>query len=297
VLAHTERQAWCRFDDNGDIEDVIRIGQRSGRTSYGDVTSIVIGRDVMEMHMSATGMALVQMFDSTCAPDGFHGWSAHDQSTIHDDAVGLHCRMHSEGRNGGYARGIQIIKPSRTPEEYGAYLQERDNQPKQYESFITSDWKNKKLVTMSCDPAAMASYFDKDSPLPFQTSPVFFNPAVLDRYKADPEKYTLEHRSISCRNSWDLKTYDVNEAGQVHTYIKYLGDLPHSEQIYWRAFNEKPKAGISKRAYTTDFEGSFDEEPDSLRDLQRLLTEIHADTGIEWFTVREPDLIAYSTRS
>ena len=144
---------------------------------------------------------------------------------------------------------------------------------------------------MSCDPAAMASYFDKDSPLPFQTSPVFFNPAVLDRYKADPEKYSLEHRSISCRNSWDLKTYDVNEAGQVHTYIKYLGDLPHSEQIYWRAFNEKPKAWISKRAYTTDFEGSFDEEPDSLRDLQRLLTEIHGDGDIKWFTVREPDLI------
>lgn len=119
---------------------------------------------------------------------------------------------------------------------------------------------------------------------------MFFNAAVLDKYKADPEKYSLEHRSVSCRNSWHLQTYDVNEAGQVHTYIKYLGDLPYSEQVYWKAFNEPPKGGISKRAYTTDFEGSFDQEPDSLSDLQTVVLELHA-ANTKWFTLREPDLV------
>jgi hypothetical protein len=42
-----------------------------------------------------------------------------------------------------------------------------------------------------------------------------------------------------------LQTYDFNEAGQVHTYIRYLGYLPISEQRYWKAFNEPPKGTIS----------------------------------------------------
>jgi hypothetical protein len=242
--------------------------------------------------MSATDMTLVQMFDSTCVPEVFHGWANSNETVVRDSQVGLYYRLHSEGRGGGYIRGVQIIKPAMTAEQYGSHLQARENQPKKYESFISYDWKNGIVVTTSCDPTAMASYFDKDSPLPFQTSPAFFNAAVLDKYKADPDKYKIDHRSISCRNSWHLDTFDVNPAGQVHTYIKYLGDLPHAEQIYWRSFNEQPKGGISKRAFTTDFEGSFDQEPDSLRDLQAILNELHALESIKWFTLREPDLIS-----
>jgi hypothetical protein len=135
----------------------------------------------------------------------------------------------------------------------------------------------------------MASYFEA-SPLPFQISPVFFNAAVLEKYKADPEKYSLEHRSISCRNAWHLQSYDVNDAGQVHTYICYLGDLPHSEQLYWKSFNEEPKSPISRRAFTTDFEGEWYKAPDPLRDLQAMLTELHT-SGFKWFTLREPNLV------
>ncbi|MBU0593839.1 MAG: hypothetical protein KKH74_08905 [Gammaproteobacteria bacterium] len=285
-----ERRAWCRFDEQGDIDDVIQLAEVAGHNGYETATCIEIRREVLEMHMSATGTALVQMFDSTCVPKGFHGWGSGVEHSIKDEERGLYYRSHMEGHTGSYFRGVQIIKPQRTAEEFGAYLQERENQPKHYESFITQDWKNKRLTNVSCDPGSIASYFDKGSPLPFQTSPVFFKAAVLDKYKADPEKYSLDHRSISCRNSWHLQTYDVNEAGQVHTYIKYLGDLPHSEQIYWKSFNETPKGGISKRAFTTDFEGSFDQEPDSLRDLQSLLLELHV-SKIKWFTLREPELV------
>jgi hypothetical protein len=217
-------------------------------------------------------------------------WGKGQTQVIKDIAKGLYYRAHIEGQKGSFFRGIQIIRPKRTAHQFGRYLREKDKQPKQYESYITVDWKNRVVKQMSCDPAAIASYFDKDSTLPFQTSPVFFNAAVLDKYKADPEKYTLEHRSISCRNAWHLQTYDVNEHGQIHTYIKYLGDLPTKEQVYWKAFNEEPKGGISKRAYTTDFKGDFDDEPDSLRDLDRILLEIHAE-NVKWFVLREPDLL------
>lgn len=286
-----ERHAWCRFDEHGDIEDVIQWTEEKGRGGYETAVCISISRDVIEMQMSATGTVLVQMFDSTCIPKGFHGWGKAQDRIFKDGKQGLYYKSHLEGKNGSYFRGVQIIRPQRTAEEFGAYLQALDNQPKQYESFITQDWKNKRIVKVSCSPDSIASYFEKDSPLPFHTSPVFFKAAVLDKYKADPEKYSLDHRSISCRSSWHLQTYDVNEAGQVHTYIKYLSDLPYSEQVYWKSFNEAPKGGISKRAYTTDFEGNFDQEPDNLRDLQSILLELHA-AKTKWFTLREPDLVS-----
>lgn len=78
----------------------------------------------------------------------------------------------------------------------------------------------------------------------------------------------MEHRSIHSRGGWFLKTYDVNEAGQVHTYLCYLGDLPYKEQLYWQSFNEWPKAPLSKHAIETDFEGRFSTELDPLEHLK-----------------------------
>jgi hypothetical protein len=285
-----ERRAWCRFDENGDVEDVIKWDEKAGRSGFETATCIAIDREVIEMQMSATGTALVQMFDVASVGNGFHSWNKGEDSSVEDREFNLYFRSHREGANGSWLRGVQIIKPLLSSEGFGKYLYDKGRQPKQYASFITQDWKNKRVTEVSCAPNAIASYFESGSPLPFQISPVFFKAAVLDKYKADPEKYSLEHRSISCRNAWHLQSYDVNDAGQVHTYICYLGDLPHSEQLYWRSFNEEPKGPISKRAFTTDFEGEWYKGPDPLRDLQAILTDLHT-SGVRWFTLREPNLV------
>jgi hypothetical protein len=72
---------------------------------------------------------------------------------------------------------------------------------------------------------------------------------------------------VSCRSAWNLRGIDVNEAGQVHAYICYLRNLPYAEQLHWLGYNEKPKAGISKRAVKTDFEGSFEYAESPLEQL------------------------------
>jgi hypothetical protein len=287
----SERRAWCRFDENGDVEDVIKWTERLGRSGDETAMCIVTDREIMEMQMSATQCALVQMFDVTSVGSNFHVWDKGEDSSVENQELGLYYHSHREGANGSWIRGVQIIRPRLTSEEFGKYLYKKSRQPKRYESFLAQDWKNKRIAEVSCAPDALASYFQADSPLPFQTSPVFFNAAVLDKYKADPEKYSLEHRSVSCRNAWHLKTYDVNDAGQVHTYIWYLGNLPYSEQLYWKSYNEKPKGPISKRAFTTDFEGTCYDGPDPLRDLQAMLTELHT-SGLKWFTLREPNLVS-----
>ena len=72
------------------------------------------------------------------------------------------------------------------------------------------------------------------------------------------------HSASRCASRRCLAGYDVNSAGQVHTYLGYLRDLPYQEQLYWASMNEWPKAPISRRAFQTDFRGEFATDYDPL---------------------------------
>lgn len=151
------------------------------------------------------------------------------------------------------------------------WKKEENRSNRKYATFKIFDRKNGVNIETSCAPKFLSNYF-QESNLPWEISPAFFRPEVLHRFKADPEKYTLEDRSISCRNAWYLKTYDINEAGQVHTYIGYLAGLPYEEQLYWQAFNEWPKGPISARAYQTDIVGDWCLKYEPLYELKHLVS-------------------------
>lgn len=221
--------------------------------------------------------------------DNFDGYKNLDPVHHQDPERTLAYRMVLDGTS-SFVRGLQFLLPAGTAEELGQAEYDADRAPKSYETFLIQDFKNDRVVEWSCDPKSLASYFVPKSPRPFETSPVFFNAQVLDKYKANREKYQIRDRTITCRNSWYLKTYDVNTAGQVHTYVVYLGNLPYAEQQYWKSFNEAPKAPISVRAFKTDFEGSFDTEPDPLRDLIGTLNNLIR-KDVPWFRCKAPELI------
>jgi hypothetical protein len=86
-----------------------------------------------------------------------------------------------------------------------------------------------------------------------------------------------------------MRDDNVNEAGQVHTYIIYLSRLPYEEQLHWKAYNEAPKGPISKRAFTTDFQGSWDIEYDPLVSLKHELRELNRQQVL-WWTLRSEEL-------
>lgn len=285
-----ERKAWCRLDNAGDIAELATIAYVGSPHGKGDAVNLSFNREMLDMHMAATDSCLVQMFESTCIPDNFYRFSGGDEKRTADFANGLVYKYRIDDRGASYFRGVQIIRPQHNARQIGEALYAANSAPKSYSSFITQDFKNNLLVDVSCAPESLASYFEKDSSLPFQTSPVFFKPGVLDKYKADPDKYKLDPRSISCRNAWCLQTYDFNDAGQVHTLIKYLGDLPYTEQLYWKSFNENPKAPISRRSLKTDFEGAFDDEPDGLRKLKSALSRLGQERP-DWFILRERGLV------
>jgi hypothetical protein len=270
-----ERSAYCRFDKHGDVEDVIRVEEIPFDNPGEHGRIVTVQRDILDEYMTMTSQTLVLLFDSTrFEPKSFGGWPTQEVEyyTEHPEI------WYHMGRSGGiasYLRGFQIIRSALTQKD----LVERHGfgaaSNRQYTTFIAHDWKHGIVRECSCDPKQLGNYFVQ-SDLPFEISPVFFRPEVLLKYKADSDKYEIQARSITCRNAWHLETYDVNDAGQVHTYLKYLSYLPYDEQLYWKSFNEPPKGPISKRAFRTDFEGSWNLHYDPLQNLKHILRELHA---------------------
>lgn len=284
------RSAYCRLDANGDLEDVISIHSEDGPGPYDTREMVTIRSKDLAEYLALSGMTLVRRFDFTRVDHTtFSGWGEPERSMRGGDD--LYYSLGLGGGNGSWANGYQLLRSSVTVDDLVAAFEAESSgrSQREYESFKAWDWKNQALVETSCAPDATANYFTK-SDLPFELSPAFFRAEVLARYKADPDKYRLDDRSITCRNAWYLKTYDINEAGQVHTYLCYLADLPIAEQRYWKAFNEEPKGGISKRAYETDFEGQWSSEYDALAELKRKIEVLNA-SGHPWWSTRTSTLL------
>jgi len=283
-----ERSAYSRLDKRGDIEDVIRvIWLKNSERDERDVVVTILVKD-LATYMAVAGMALVLKFDFTrFEPKAFNGWDQ-DRHVKKTSTPDLFYTVGVAG-SASYANGCMIVRSAVTVDDLvQQWRDEEDPKRKQYASFKIHDWKNKRLIETSCAPEFLSNYFQQ-SDKPFEISPTFFRPEVLIKYKNDPEKYDLQDRSISCRNAWYLKTYDINEAGQVHTYIGYLADLPYEEQCYWQSFNEWPKAPISKRALQSDFKGEWTTEYDPLQALKYKIRQLDEQPPA-WWKPRGDDL-------
>ena len=287
-----EHRAYCQFDENGDFEHIVSI---TSREDSGDVTLVSFKREPLEQYLAVSDSVLVRMYHfGLWVPDRLH----QDSSVSQEPKLLRECEsffyrqvIHPDMESS--TRGVQFVRPKRPKCEIVSSMRdswfEDDEGP--YVQFLAWDFRNKRITAISTDPEATANYFQKNgASLPFETSPAFFSPEVLHKYKADEEKYSVKGDMISCRSAWELRTYDVNEEGQVHTYICYLRDLPYQEQLYWQSFNEKPKAGISKRAFETDFLAEFPSVVDSLEEVLHIVRAWN-ESGVTWWKLRDKTLL------
>ena len=268
-----ERNAWCHIDEDGNIEPVVSVFREDNKSSFDESLVVLIKRDILEQYAALTNSVLVRLFVFTRISNNFTTW--HSNSTIKErkygDNIYYYCRI--EKNIGSYFRGFQIVPCIDSNENILNSLKySYSKSDRKYAKFLCFDWKNNKNIKHSCSPKRLSSYFVKSSLL-YELSPAFFNPEVLRKYKDDSEKYNLTERSVSCRDTWNLETYDINEEGQVHTYMIYLSRLPHKEQLHWKQFNEMPKASISKRSYINDFLASWSSKYNPLSSLKSKLTQ------------------------
>jgi len=281
-----ERKAYCGLDEDGDIEEVIKIVENQ------EYTLVTIKQDILDFHLFLTKSVLLRFFDRTLFMDKlFIKERSRQESTFRDQESEIYARggiVFNEEKLPieSWLRGFQIIRNRQPLRKMIANLTDERLTPIKYEKFIAWDWKHKRIAESSCDPEELGNYFVK-SDKPYETSPVFFKPEVLLKYKQNPEKYTIKQRSITCRGSWHLQTYDINKAGQVFTYLIYLGDLPHSEQLYWKSFNEEPKSGISERAFKADFKGEWDLPYEPLSELKESLKKLENEKSELWSCKKE----------
>lgn len=281
-----EKNAYCRLNKDGDIEEIIKIHHTP------DNILVTIKQDVLDHHLFLSNSVLLRLFDRTLCNDWIRfSEKSRNKSNFSDKKNKIYARQgiafdKEDLPTAGWLRGFQIIRNHQPRKKMIKISTDGRSNPQKYEKFIAYDWKHKKVALCSCDPQKLGNYF-VESDKPFGTSPAFFKPDVLLKYKQNPEKYTLEQRSIRCRGSWSLKTYDINEAGQVHTYLIYLGHLPHSEQLHWKSYSEEPKAKISKRAFTTDFMGKWDLSYEPLSALKKALKELEQTKAALWSCANE----------
>ncbi len=285
-----ERSAYCRLDGRGDIEDVITVYRDVTHDPWQEVRAVTIRPHDLATYMALSGTSLVTLFDFTrFAMGGFSGW--HEGAEEIFETEDLFYRQRKVPKHASYAKGHIILRTSLTPDDLvEEWKAEEDESKCQYASFLIIDRKNgDKVVETSCSPENIVNYFTESS-LPWEISPAFFRPEVLQKYKNDPEKYIFDDRTISCRGAWHLQTYDINEAGQVHSYIGDLAKLPYKEQLYWMSFNEVPKANISERAYQADILGEFTTTDDHLDDVKRIVIELDRHTPT-WWKLRGEEMI------
>lgn len=283
-----ERNAWCKLDDHGDIEEIVKVIEIEELRRQGLYKIVAFKKSALDEFACVGKYSLCRMFDfNRFDTKGFPGWSHTNESVEFTNGRNIFGTLHIEENVGSYSRGIQIAscdsvsKDSIIDKMWGRDV---SGEPKQYASFITVDWKNGITAEIPCAPDSLSNYFTKSS-LPLELSPAFFKPEVLLKYKSDREKYKLNGYSISCRGAWYLKSYGINDAGQVYAYLCDLNRLPYSEQLHWKAFNESPKAGLPERTIATDFLGRWPDEEDPLMRLRTLLSKL-SKQDIGWWTLK-----------
>ena len=236
-----ERNAWCRLDGRGDIENVVEVVDfssddfGSGNDKEGD-RAVLFDRGCLEEYAAMTGTVLVRMFD--CERRLTPETPKYEYGETRSPETGIFYRYGvAKDPGASYTRGVQIVPVAISQEEVSERFRKRhgfDNELHREKFIVSVDLRDyEKTEEIPCDDRSLKS--------------AFFRPEVLSRYKTDPEKYSFEELSIGCRNAWHLRFYDINEAEQVHCFLRHLIYLPKEEQLHWKNYNEEPKAPISNR--------------------------------------------------
>ena len=284
-----EEHAYCRFNRLGDLEHVVSVtSAEPGQRPRSELATFK--RHPLDQYLAASESALIRMFDFTMLDrKTFNGWNRGAEIVFPENQNLFYHQEYVAG-HAGYVRGIQIVGPSRPKSELLASIVGRNN-TSSYVEFISHDIRNNRIAGISTDPSATTNYIKADTNnLPHEISPAFFRSEVLLRYTADQEKYTFEYRRLHCRGAWEIR-YDVNEADQVHVYIRDLRRLPLEEQLYWKSFNEPPKAGISERALEHDIKGEWTDITEPIEGVQAILRN-WADDRVDWWRVTDENLIS-----
>ena len=277
-----DRNAYCCIDNRGNIEEVVRIYLNDHSESWKGNRAVTIKRKYLDKYLALTNTSMISRFDTPRYEEGslWHPWGKAKSITHSSNDIYYEHRYIQSTLS--VVTGYVVHRSNLTKENLlSEWKAKQNDEPKKYASFKIHDRKNGKYIETSCSPNDIVNYFD-ESDLPWEISPAFFDPEVLVRYQNDPDKYLIDSGGIECIGGWYLKSCERNSAHQVYAFIGDLATLPYKEQLYWEAFNEWPKAGVTVTTIERDYRGQFPSEEDSLESLKSIVRELDRVSPAWW---------------
>ncbi|MFT3840764.1 MAG: hypothetical protein QM723_27485 [Myxococcaceae bacterium] len=263
-----EATDWCRVNELGELVPTLRVAETE------ELSICTIDRDALNRFLVAAGMSMVRLFvvNATANSELFMARAPENRewSNLPDE---IFLRTTYVKGELVLVRGFDVVRvPSNEHDQVLRALQ--GHEPREYATFTINDFRNKRTIDWSSEPAQIGNYF-VESELPFGTSPAFFKPEVLTQYRTDPSRFHVLPDRVECVGAWSIPYY-VNEEGLVHAYLCDLSLLPHPEQLKWKAHNVAPDGGIAKRAWERDFMAEWPSDYDPLVSLRQALQEFPA---------------------
>jgi hypothetical protein len=155
-----ERKAYCKLDERGDIQDVIKLIDTKAKNNPIGLSIVLIDRKCLDQYMALSGTSLVLRFDFTRVDyDAFVGWGDIERYTKSESdlfyAGGL-------ANAGSFVNGALIVRSNTTVEQMiQNWRDEEDHNKREYAKFKFFDRKNNKNAEQSCSPQFRVSYFVK----------------------------------------------------------------------------------------------------------------------------------------
>jgi hypothetical protein len=255
-----KNQRLLDFDESGYEVEVAKIGERR----------VEINFVYLRRFLSATRLHLAIYFESVrYSRINFDDVPKNQRLLEYRDTASRYslrvakCDFHRDFHTFSRLLGKMIIFPPPI-EECGKWpFDEKRVEPEV--SFVIGVNPDGTPVENTSNPDQLANDFGANPGAPSYLTPVYFRREVLQKYYAEPERYSVEDGYLRCLGLWGIQI-DNSHTTHVIAFLGDLGrDLPYRERLHWKTYNVPPPrdAGISETFFRRSFLAQF-AEPSSV---------------------------------
>jgi len=252
-----QNQRLLDFDESGYKIEVARIGEHR----------VEIDMRYLRQFLAATGLYLAIYFESRRysriyldnVPEKQRSLKYRDVTSRYSLNV-KKCDFDKNFLTFSHLLGKVIIAPPPI-QECGKWPFD-EKRREQEVSFIIGVKPDGTPVEYTSDPDQLANDFGANPGAPNYRTPVYFRREVLQKYYAEPERYSVGDGYIRCLGLWHMQI-DNSHPTHVIAFLGDLGrDLPYRERLHWKQYNVPPPRhpGFSetffRRSFLAQFTGS-----------------------------------------
>lgn len=239
---------YCSIDESGNKDEAVSFSQ----------DKVEIKTKYLLRFMSARQLVYFQFIDVRVDSGAWDSLDQHeiDRETVTGDDFTYSMYFDTNTKQDSLfsmVRAKSIVKPPSITE---CGIWPYDEKPENYPEFITGENPDGSFERFTCDESKLSNYFGANPGAPLYLTPVYFKPDVLDKYRKNPEVFSVTERKLSCGYAWGVEIDNVNPK-RVMVYLGDLGTkLPESERTHFLEYEMSPTGqSISTEAIKNDFYG------------------------------------------